>query len=1080
MKKDLLLAKKQGVEPRPPFKKEAIGLEEKEREAVKRTKIETRNRERLNLKPRQPLLPAAEPEKSGRIQEFEEILAEKAKKKEEERQEQEEKIRTEKEKILDEAARRITEERRAEREKQERERKQEQEKRRAEEEERRREEEKKKREEEERRKNPKYKALKEKKELKKEKNKLKKDLFKLSLAKRPLQAQKRLLLEKIEKVEDEFGKIAVQEQKIEEKEKIVEEKEKRAKTIKEERKAEKERRELEEKRQEMERQRWPFGRKLEDLESSLNEIEIKLREIENKEEELHKEEEKIFKREKEIELELDKLELQQEIQKLAKAEALLKERKESILSDLEKNKNNLNNVLKEEQKIDEEIELIEKREKEAEELKERRRAERVRWGLEEKKRQIKNKKWDIATEIQKIEEQTSQIEKKLDNLFEKKNELNSQIKIINQKLGIVPPEEKPIPETQKKEEGENLIVPKFIEETEKKRNEELVKEEKQFKTIVEEDNKAREQEEERNKKQEEEKEKEEGENKERKIEEAKERIKILKQKEFEENQATKEAKEARESAVITEKAEEMFQEKEKESQKIAEEKRREELLRRLRMNKERIEKSFSAPASRPPAEPKEIIKIVPQKLSSRVKLWLRIAIFAVVLIILTGIATFWYWFLVARKQPPAIISCASDVDCLSGQVCSKGACIKAPTEAKCASDADCLLGQICGPEGSCIKKPSKFVVPPALFPISKTRTLNVSGPEELRLLLPQILGESQNKGLFTRLVIRNSKNNAVLGLKEFFEYLLVRLPDDFYQKVDNNFTLFIYSQIQGNRLGFVAKVKNYNGLENLLRNEEPKMENDFQTLLSFMGAKGAAIVPYFRNASNIQRYTGPNFRYQTINNQDLGVLYLTSGNYLVFTSSWKSMEEVIKRLKITGARLELTTDLKLGDRGYEVKLLQTWLAQDATVYPRGLVSGYFGNLTKQAVMRFQEKYASDILAPQGLIKGTGIVDSYTRIKLNELYGDSGIKPTKTEITTDLRMGSYGEEVKLLQMWLAKDSDIYPEGIVSGYFGYLTRRALIKFQEKYASDILAPQGLSKGTGIVDALTRKKLNEIYGKR
>ena len=256
------------------------------------------------------------------------------------------------------------------------------------------------------------------------------------------------------------------------------------------------------------------------------------------------------------------------------------------------------------------------------------------------------------------------------------------------------------------------------------------------------------------------------------------------------------------------------------------------------------------------------------------------------------------------------------------------------------------------------------------------------------------------------------------------------------------------------------------------------MKDDFESFFDLMGGKGAPLVPYFRNSTNVQGYNGPNFRYQTINKNDLWIAYLTSGNYLIFTSSWKSMEETIKKLGITGTRLELTDNLKMGDRGYEVKLLQSWLSQDAAIYPQRIVNGYFGPLTKAAVIRLQEKYASDVLAPQGLVKGNGIVDSYTRMKLNELYGDSGIKPKTAELISDLRLGSHGGEVKLLQSWLAKDKKVYPEGIISGYFGYLTKRALIRFQEKYAKDILVPQGLTKGTGILDSLTRKKLNELYG--
>jgi len=68
------------------------------------------------------------------------------------------------------------------------------------------------------------------------------------------------------------------------------------------------------------------------------------------------------------------------------------------------------------------------------------------------------------------------------------------------------------------------------------------------------------------------------------------------------------------------------------------------------------------------------------------------------------------------------------------------------------------------------------------------------------------------------------------------------------------------------------------------------------------------------------------------------------------------------------------------------------------------------------------------------------------------------------------------EVRCLQQFLKNQgSEIYPEGLVTGNFLQSTQTAVIRFQEKYASEILVPAGLEKGTGFVGPLTRQKINQ-----
>lgn len=90
--------------------------------------------------------------------------------------------------------------------------------------------------------------------------------------------------------------------------------------------------------------------------------------------------------------------------------------------------------------------------------------------------------------------------------------------------------------------------------------------------------------------------------------------------------------------------------------------------------------------------------------------------------------------------------------------------------------------------------------------------------------------------------------------------------------------------------------------------------------------------------------------------------------------------------------------LSLGARGNEVIKLQTFLAQDRTIYPEGIISGYYGPLTQKAVVQLQVSYGlpqAGRVGPLTIARINAAITSGLGLDVNApIIGNVTLQPTR--------------------------------------------------------------------------------------
>ena len=204
---------------------------------------------------------------------------------------------------------------------------------------------------------------------------------------------------------------------------------------------------------------------------------------------------------------------------------------------------------------------------------------------------------------------------------------------------------------------------------------------------------------------------------------------------------------------------------------------------------------------------------------------------------------------------------------------------------------------------------------------------------------------------------------------------------------------------------------------------------------------------------------------------------------------------------VTQSFPSVTKWLTIGMSNVEVKILQQILnalnhvVSSSGVGSKGQETDYFGPATLRAVQSFQCKVLS-VCAGTPVSTGYGGTGPRTRAALNSqssaLAATSSVvfAPAQVALTTQptanyrfnrsLKVGDTGTDVKALQIFLNTHGFTISAtgpgslGNETTYYGTLTAKAISMLQERYASEILAPNNLSGGTGFFGPATVKKVN------
>ena len=253
-----------------------------------------------------------------------------------------------------------------------------------------------------------------------------------------------------------------------------------------------------------------------------------------------------------------------------------------------------------------------------------------------------------------------------------------------------------------------------------------------------------------------------------------------------------------------------------------------------------------------------------------------------VIFIILGIGGFFYWWNYVRIVAPLTsyhYEC-QDLQCVS---------IEGESEDQCQVNEDCQSVEPI--------EPIEPTIPTPLISIDKTSVIELSVGQENLVFdeLKKAIAEEQTASTSRRILVKivSPTEKKYMDLATLIPALKASLPLGIVQAITNkdNYTLFSYSQSEGNMLGIIMSLKEGVDLTQELKTWETSIELDLESFFLDLDKQPAA-TPEFQDNT----YKEINIRYLNFADPSLSIDYAVVNDKLVITFSKESMFKVIDDL----------------------------------------------------------------------------------------------------------------------------------------------------------------------------------------